>query len=49
MIHTQQRRLERWVEHFGEQFSQPPITESLQEPPEHEWTANFDYPTKEEV
>ena len=46
MIHSQQRRLERWAEHFGEKFNQPPATESLQKPSEPEWIVNSDYLTE---
>ena len=47
MIHSQQRRLERWAEHFGEQFNQPPAIESIQKPSEPAWIVNSDYPTEE--
>ena len=49
VIHSQQRRLERWAEHFGEQSNQPPATESVQKPSEPEWILNSDYPTETEV
>ena len=49
VIHSQQRRLERWAEHFGEQFNQPPATEALQKQSELKWIVNLNYPTEEEL
>ena len=42
-----QRLFEQWAEHFGKEFSQPSATETLQGPPEPEWTVKLNYPTEE--
>jgi hypothetical protein len=48
-IYSQKRRLERWAEHFKEQFSWPPSTEPLQGTCEAEWNINLNCPTEDEV
>jgi hypothetical protein len=49
-IHSLSRRLERWSEHFEEQFSWPnAVTELPDILHEAEWTVNVDAPTSEEV
>jgi hypothetical protein len=49
LIHSQQRRLERWAEHFEEQFSLAPATHTLDAPREKEWNVNTEAPSEAEV
>ena len=40
MIYSLERRLERWAEHFEEQFNQPAANASILGIPEAEWSVN---------
>ncbi|KER21331.1 hypothetical protein T265_10331 [Opisthorchis viverrini] len=49
LIHSQKRRLERWAEHFEEQFSWPPATQPVEIMHTGEWNVNLDRPSEEEI
>ncbi|KER22108.1 hypothetical protein T265_09726 [Opisthorchis viverrini] len=49
LIHSQKRRLERWAEHFEEQFSWPPATQPVEIVHTGEWNVNLDRPSEEEI
>ena len=44
-IHSTQRRLERWAEHFEEQFNWPAANEPIPGTPEPVWGVNTEEPT----
>ncbi|GAA53243.1 ATP-binding cassette transporter, partial [Clonorchis sinensis] len=49
LIHSQKRRLERWAEHFEEQFSWPPATQPVEIMHTGQWNVNLDRPSEEEI
>ncbi|KER29237.1 hypothetical protein T265_04084 [Opisthorchis viverrini] len=49
LIHSQKRRLERWAEHFEEQFCWPPATQPVEIMRMGEWNASLDRPSEEEI
>jgi len=49
MIYSLERRLERWAEHFEEQFNQPAANAPILGIPEAEWSVNTQEPTYEEI
>ena len=49
MIYSLKRRLERWTEHFGEQFNQLAANAPILGRPESEWSVNTQKPTYEEI
>jgi hypothetical protein len=49
LIHSQQRRLERWAEHFKEQFSWTPAAQILEATHEVNWDVNTEAPSETEV
>nr|CAH8869570.1 unnamed protein product [Trichobilharzia regenti] len=48
-ITSLKRRLERWAEHFGKQFSWPPASVSIIISPSAPWSVSTDPPTEAEV
>ena len=44
-----QRQVERWAEHFGEQFKWPAVKEPILGTAETVWSVNTEEPTLEEV
>ena len=48
-IHSVQRRLEHWAEHFEEQFNWPAAKEPILGTREPLWSVNIEEPTLEEV
>ena len=49
MIYSLEQRLERWAEHFEEQFNQPAANAPFLGTPEAEWSINTQEPTYEEI
>ena len=48
-IHSLNRRLERWAEHFQEQFTWSPSTQPLEEPSRLEWNIDTNPPSATEI
>ncbi|KER19127.1 hypothetical protein T265_11992 [Opisthorchis viverrini] len=49
LIHSQKRRLERWAEHFEEQFRWPSATQPVEIMHTGEWNVNLDRPSEDET
>ena len=49
MYHSLERRLERWAEHFEEQFNQPAANAPILGTFEAEWSINTQEPTYEKI